>query len=234
MDYLNFNFRSYMEGPESGMDNLHTYKDHPDPVIDSSVPFITYPYPVYYKYNSRGFRGPEWPKDLSDVIWCLGDSFTEGIGVPFEHTWPSILQTKTKKHCINLGINGSANRLILNIAKQVISKYNPKYMVIMWSHQNSRYEDPWTFIDFDPTANDYDDMKEFLSCYKEVNNLCSNIYNTIIPIIDISDYKNLDKLLYTHTMLDVARDSWHFDYLTAEPIVESIISHFNFTNKEKR
>lgn len=233
MDYLNFSYRSYIKESESGMDNYYGYKqDHP--TINSPLPFIKYPYPVYYNFNSRGFRGPEWPEDLSDVIWCLGDSFTEGVGVPFEHTWPSILQTKTKKQCINLGINGSANRLILNIAKQVISEYNPKYIAIMWSHLSRRYEDPWTFIQVDPATNDYDDMKEFMNCYNEVNNLCSNIYNTIIPIIDTTKYKDLDALLYTHTMLDVARDSWHFDYLTAEPIVESIISHFNFTNKEKR
>jgi len=232
MDYLNFFHRAYEHGPTSGMDTIDGYLEHP--TINSPLPFIKYPYPVYYNFNSRGFRGPEWPENLNEVIWCLGDSFTEGVGVPFEHTWPSILQTKTKKQCINLGINGSSNRLILNIAKQVISEYNPKYMAIMWSYMHRRHKDPWEFIGFDVDASDEDNITEFTNCFNEANKLLANIYNTKVPRADEKDIHTLQPKIYTHTMLDLARDSWHFDYLTAEPIVESIISHFSFTNKEKR
>jgi len=48
--------------------------------------FKSYTKQISYRYNSKGFRDDEWPEDLSDVIWCVGDSFTVGIGQPFEET----------------------------------------------------------------------------------------------------------------------------------------------------
>ena len=221
MDYLNYTFNSNKQCKTSGIDSI-LHLDGKN--LDS---FIKYPYPISYKYNSRGFRGPEWPEDLTDVIWCIGDSFTSGIGVPFNHTWPSILQTKIKLPCINLGIDGAANGLILNIAKQVASEYNPKYMVIMWSFPWRRYYDPWQFIQFEVKENNTDNINNFKSCFNQINDLIPNIYNTIIPRLKLPVIKNLKANLYEYELLDVARDNFHFDHITAETIANSIVSHFN-------
>ncbi len=85
------------------------------PSVKRPKEFLDYPYPISYSYNSHGFRDDEWPDDLSNVIWCIGDSFTTGVGVPFDHRWPNILQSKINKRCINLGIDGASNELIRNI-----------------------------------------------------------------------------------------------------------------------
>jgi hypothetical protein len=228
MDYLNYTFKSTMSINEDGMDCFPNQKNKSNPITQpdcTPLQFINYPYGINYSYNFRGFRDSEWPKDLSDVIWCLGDSFTLGLGAPFEHTWPSILQSQTKMRCINLGIDGAANRLILNIAKQVISNYNPKYIAIMWSYRNRRYEDPWKFIHYDPLTTSHDDDKEFFDCFNSVNTLLPNIYHTTIPFT-YPTYPS--KTIFTYEQIDTARDGFHFDYLTAETIVDSIIQHFNF------
>ena len=61
--------------------------------------FKNYSKKISYEYNSKGFRDVEWPTDLSDCIWCIGDSFTEGLGQPFEETWPQVLQKNSGKTC---------------------------------------------------------------------------------------------------------------------------------------
>ena len=224
MDYLNYSFNAYKKSYTDGRDWPGTLKSDKYLVGGSA---ITYPYPVYYDYNSRGFRDKEWPKDLSNVIWCIGDSYTSGVGVPYEHTWSSILQYKSKIQSINLGIDGAANRLIMNIAKQVILTYNPKYLAIMWSFPHRRYKDPWIFTSH---SNDslFQDLVEFKNCFDEVNNLSTTIYNTIIPNLGLPTIEGLTNKLHIYPLLDLGRDGGHFDYLTAEVIAESIIKHFNF------
>jgi len=221
MDYLTYPFKINTISSTTGMDSISNPDEKP---LSSVKDWVNYPYPISYSINSRGFRDSEWPNNLDDVVWCLGDSFTKGVGAPFEHAWPSVLQNQTKKRCINLGIDGAANRLILNIAKQIVFDYNPKYMIIMWSYPNRRYKDPWKFIHYDPSATDNDNTKDFVNCFSSINTLLPNIYNTVVPLT----YKLPVKSLYKYKVLDRGRDGFHFDYLTVEPIVDSIIKHFNF------
>ena len=98
---------------ESGLDSL----EH----CLNKAHFLDYKKPITYEYNSRGFRDQEWPNDLSDVVWCIGDSFTSGIGQPFEETWPKVLENKIKKRCINLGLDGCSNDHIAHMAKEIFA-----------------------------------------------------------------------------------------------------------------
>jgi len=228
MDYLTYPFNINKTCSTTGMDAISTTASNKQSGSSPiSFRWATYPYPIVYEYNSKGFRDKEWPANLDDVVLCLGDSFTKGVGVPYEHTWPSILQTNSKKHCINLGIDGAANRLLLNIAKQIISEYNPKYMIIMWSFKHRRYEDPWKFIHYEGDIYNSKSVEEFRYCFNTVNDLLPNIYNTTVPT-DTSDLTGLNNTLHQYNLLDFGRDRFHFDYLTAEPIVDSIMQHFNF------
>lgn len=222
MDYLTYSHNINKQHYTSGIDSFKYSRDFKTT--------ITYPYSISYSFNSRGFRGAEWPIDLSNVIWCIGDSFTSGVGVPIEHTWANILQVKTGISCINLGIDGAANRLIANIAKQVISNYAPKYIAIMWTFPQRRYEDPWKFVHFS-NASLSEDLLDFRDCVNEVNNLLPNIYNTTIPRLDLPIIKNLNVDIHDYPLLDLGRDNYHFDYLTAEVVVESIVKHFNIERK---
>ena len=96
--------------------------------------FKNYKKSINYQYNSRGFRDKEWPVDLSDVIWCVGDSFTVGIGQPFKETWPQLLQKKTGKRCINLGQDGCSNDSLTLRIKEIVKNHKPKLIVVMWSY----------------------------------------------------------------------------------------------------
>ncbi len=52
------------------------------------------PWAVEFRYNSQGFRGPEFPAKRANVlrVAVLGDSFTEGQGVDVPDTYPFVLE----------------------------------------------------------------------------------------------------------------------------------------------
>ncbi len=60
--------------------------------------FTQWPHVIDYRYNSRGFRDQEWPQDLASAIWCLGDSFTVGLGSRFEQTWPLVQRHRWSRY----------------------------------------------------------------------------------------------------------------------------------------
>ena len=138
---------------ESGIDTFEECRDKKH--------FKSYPYPIEYRYNSRGFRDEEWPEDtneLQNAIWCVGDSFTVGIGSPLEHTWPSILQEQTKRRTVNVSMDGASNNWISRQCVDIIKNINPKTIIMQWSYIERR-EQPNKYIDaawsqFYPTVRD--------------------------------------------------------------------------------
>lgn len=100
--------------------------------------FDSYPYSIEYRYNSRGFRGDEWPNDLGESIWCIGDSFTVGLGAPESHTWWRVLQQATQRVCINVSLDGASNAWISRWAQQIIKEVRPALMVVHWSYTHRR------------------------------------------------------------------------------------------------
>jgi hypothetical protein len=154
--------------------------------------FKNYPYPVEYAYNSRGFRDTEWPEsseELKNAIWCIGDSFTAGVGSPLEHTWPFLLQQQTGRRCINIGMDGASNAWISRRARQIIHEINPTHMVVLWSYVHRRelpnvdISDEARKLHFDKSNSELDDFKDFINCYTNLKNCTAsvNIFNGTIP-----------------------------------------------------
>ena len=103
--------------------------------------FLQYPYRIIYQFNSRGFRDSEWPShmhDLQKAIWCVGDSFTVGIGQPFDHIWPQVLQRAIPSRVINVSMDGASNDWIFRKALQILHDVNPDVVICMWSYTNRR------------------------------------------------------------------------------------------------
>ena len=150
-------------GKTKGMDSFENCnnKEH----------FKNYKKHITYQYNSRGFRDRKWPTDLSDVVWCVGDSFTVGLGQPYKETWPYLLETKVKKRCINLGEDGCSNDTIALRALEIYKLYKPKLIIIMWSYFHRRRVDNQD-IHFDKTNfGSNEDIKNFANNFRIVDSL---------------------------------------------------------------
>lgn len=111
--------------------------DSPDSCLDTKH-FKSYPYSVSYQYNSRGYRDHEWPDDLQRAVWCIGDSFTVGIGSPVEHTWPRVLASTSGLRTINVSMDGASNNWIARHAVKILDIVKPGVMVIHWSYLHRR------------------------------------------------------------------------------------------------
>ena len=223
--------RNHMGVPESktlSKDTLEECgdKDH----------FLSYTKDISYRYNSRGFRDHEWPEDLSDVVWCVGDSFTVGIGQPFEETWPKLLQKKLGKRCLNLGENGCANDTMALRIQEICKLHSPKLVVVMWSYFARRRVNGEN-VHHDRNHFGVDkDMANFSKNFKIVNELPTNIINLIIPFA-FEDTEMLNKNhpdLNCLRQLDYARDHHHFDVKTSVGACQLIMKKINeFDNSSK-
>ena len=100
--------------------------------------FESYPHAVTYQYNSRGFRDCEWPDDLDDAVWCIGDSFTVGLGLPQQHTWPYQLGKKLKRPALNISMDGASNQWIARRTREIISELEPDLIIVQWSYLHRR------------------------------------------------------------------------------------------------
>lgn len=149
--------------------------------------FKNFEHEVSYQYNSRGYRDLEWPEkleELSGAIWCVGDSFTVGVGSPFDHCWPQVLQQRLRKRVINVSMDGASNEWIARRAIDIFNTVGPCDMIIMWSYFHRRELVDTTLDDEQrrlhvPSDNFVDwsddiDRKLFLLCIEQVNHVVGN------------------------------------------------------------
>jgi len=147
--------------------------------------FLSYPYPVEYVYNSRGFRDSEWPKSdikLKESVWCVGDSFTVGIGQSFDHIWPQVLSKQINRRCINVSMDGASNDWIARQAKQIIYEISPRHLVVHWSFVHRREESTDKNLQAVKSTPEQD-LENFCKNFYLLNDLadCTKIINSVIP-----------------------------------------------------
>lgn len=96
---------------------------------------------IVYRHNSNGFRTKEF--DLGSgtpSILCLGDSFTYGVGVKEQDTWPSKIAEIFPQYTVyNLGIPGAAWDTITRFLVNVGNLLDTKIVLIFWP-EIFRYE----------------------------------------------------------------------------------------------
>ena len=207
----------------SGMDSLELCNDRQH--------FLNYKKKITYEYNSKGFRDYEWPTDLDDLIWCLGDSFTVGLGQPFAETWPQLLEKKIGKRCINLGEDGCSNDTISLRVEKIYDLYKPKLIIVMWSYFHRRRIDNenvhFDKKDFGPKK----DLENFIKNYKKIAKLKTKVIQTMIPNVfldkQIVNYLLNKFKILNFPQLDHARDYHHFDIKTSKNLVDLLIKKIN-------
>lgn len=83
---------------------------------------------ITYKYNSHGFRDSEFDSTPSGL--ALGCSFTEGIGIEENQTWPKVLSKKLNFNIWNLGIGGTGADTCFRMLAYWIDKLHIKFVTM--------------------------------------------------------------------------------------------------------
>lgn len=207
--------------------------------------FKQYPHTVEYYYNSRGFRDTEWPdsvNELKNSIWCVGDSFTVGLGSPIEHTWPYLLNKKLKKQTINISMDGASNDWISRKVVRILKEIQPKNMVIHWSYIERRESDncllndedrrlPYLVKDLD---NGFDNLQLCVKSVEQHSGACQ-IVHSFIPKSYSTPTAQYCQALLDHMFknkynlglikqLDYARDYHHYDIKTSDYFTNQLLA----------
>lgn len=87
---------------------------------------------ITYKINSRGFRCEEF-NDTKDprCIITLGCSFTMGVGLAVEKTWPQLLGQALARKVINLSWPGLSADSCFRLAQYWVPCINPSLVVML-------------------------------------------------------------------------------------------------------
>ena len=205
--------------------------------------FVSYKKQVHYLYNSRGFRDDEWPNDINQIYdnaWCIGDSFTVGLGQPQEEIWPYLLKDSIPELVFNVSLNGASNDWISRKTNYIIHHAKPKYIFIQWSYLHRREhsdatrcdEDrrlhyiPKDIIDSNKDQRDYENFVKNLNSIKNHATIVHSFVPGFADNVDVENqiYSELEKrqLLYFKAVrpLDKSRDGHHYDIITAKKYVE--------------
>jgi hypothetical protein len=92
---------------------------------------------ITYKINSHGFRCDEF--DDQDCIVALGCSFTIGIGLPVESTWPQLVSKSLGLATRTLAWGGTSADTCFRLAEYWIPQLKPK-AVFMLTPPPARFE----------------------------------------------------------------------------------------------
>lgn len=114
---------------------------------DTREKFLKNPRPGYtetsiiYRYNKNGFRTSEFELNSQQKsVLCLGCSFTEGIGLNAEQTWPHLIKEHFPDHLVyNLGVAGSSADTVARHLVNIGLLLNTTHVFILWPSVG-RYE----------------------------------------------------------------------------------------------
>ena len=95
---------------------------------------------LFYTVNKQYFRAEQFRKiNKKPVLMSLGDSFTYGIGVRDDETWPYMLADKLGMTNWNMGTGGGSNTDMYLLFQQMITNdYIPDILCIMWTYKDRR------------------------------------------------------------------------------------------------
>lgn len=84
---------------------------------------------ITYQFNSQGFRADEFVN--GPYLVALGCSYTVGIGLPDQVTWPRQVATRLGLACANLAWGGYSTDTCYRLADYWVPKLRPSYVCML-------------------------------------------------------------------------------------------------------
>jgi hypothetical protein len=171
---------------------------------------------ISYKYNSDGFRTHEFSDFLcKKVNIAVGCSLTEGVGIPIENVWPSILEQKLGIPLLNLGLGGGSTDTVARIITNISGLFQIEKVFVLWpdKHRFEFYDEDRNSIVPIGSWNASDNYLWNMSNSNSLQRLYKNknILDLLskqhgFEVIEIT----VENALETISRVDPARDDRHF------------------------
>ena len=169
-----------------------------------------------YKFNSEGFRTEEFYNKKGGIMF-LGCSYTFGIGLPLDKTFPHIVSDELKIHHFNLALPASSNDTAFRLADLWINRLEPGLVILLsplpdrfelLCHETKSNEDVSRFI---TTMDQLADNSDHLWIENEQNGLINRRKNklAIQKICDDRGIRFLHDDSENLNVVDFARDLLH-------------------------
>jgi len=195
---------------------------------------------ITYEFNSNGFRYREF--DEFPPYIAVGCSFTSGIGLPVEKTWPHLLSKLVDNPIANLGIGGASLDTCFRIIEYFISNFDVRGVFLL-EPELARFE---LFhnnmpINLLPGYADFDGYKErpfYKTWITSEDNMKYNVMKNRYAIQHVCNINSVHLLSSpmirtdpAGDIIDLARDLMHFGPLHQKKIANTFLEKFNALNK---
>lgn len=147
---------------------------------------------IIYSYNSHGYRCEEF--NGTHGFLAIGCSFTEGVGLKVEQSWPYILSNMLDESVWNLGVSGASPDTCLRILEYYIRHLSVRGVFIQYPSKERlelKVIDKWLVSS--PTSAENAAYKNWISAAENIEfNLIRNIFairyvckNYNVPLVEL-------------------------------------------------
>ena len=203
----------------SGMDNAETLANHPQRDFWTKIA-------ISYKYNAQGFRTYQLEDYLDKTVdIALGCSFTEGVAMPIESVWTSLIEKQTTIPMLNLGVGSGTTDTVARILTNIAPLFKINNVYILWPRieRFEIYYDTWIETIYPMNAQEQHvwamEQAHAQNRYlknKQMVKLLAEKYNFSIIEREVNEF--------FYNQVDTARDNTHFGYQTNRNVAESFLT----------
>lgn len=186
---------------------------------------------IDYVFNELGYRAEyQYHQNHQNAILAVGDSFTLGLGVNVDDTWPVQLSKILNYPVLNFSLNGASNDWIARRTSELLQFFNPKAVIIHYtfSHRRENPNTDW----YDNERTECDPMYTEIENYKNWEERFFQIVNLGVPVIhsfipnwhtSVVDYSAMGtNVIAPELKLDIARDGFHYGSKTHQSLAEKM------------
>ena len=183
---------------------------------------------VAYLFDELGYRN-NTPYQ-HDAILAVGDSFTLGLGVNVEDTWPNRLSSILNYPVLNFSLNGASNDWIARRSAELLNFFNPKAIIVHYtfSHRRERPYLDWhddERTECEPKYTEQENYENWKLNFDRVSNLKIPTIHSFITTWHTAsiDYAELGpNVIPPQPIGDLARDGFHYGPETHQRLAEKI------------
>lgn len=195
--------------------------------LDKSL-FRSFPHQVSYAFNELGYRErPITEYDQKSII-CIGDSFTVGLGLPVELTYPHQLQKILNYPVLNFSMNGASNDWISRKIKLIIKYFSPPVIIVHYTFSHRRESENNDWFDNERTLCDanvsvtaeQEDYENWVACYTAMESLGIPVVHSFIPSWHVPP--TVPNNCVPPCQVDYARDGFHYGEHTCQLLAENL------------